>query len=161
MTMGRLFGTSKRAGVGVLAAVVAATGAAGTGAAATGAAEPQGRVQAQRPCSLRTLRGSYIFTATGYTIVAGVAQPKAIVEAIDFHGDGTLLVPAATVSLNGVVARSSGVGLYSLDDACRGTLTFTPGPSFDIFADPTGQQVWMIQTNPNNVLQGAVTRIKP
>jgi hypothetical protein len=53
------------------------------------------------------------------------------------------------------------VGLYTLDDACRGTLTFTPGPSFDIFADATGQQVWMIQTNPNNVLQGSVTRIKP
>lgn len=163
MTMGRLFGASKRASlrVCVLAAVAAAAGATGIGAAATGAAETQGRALAQRPCSLHTLRGSYVFTATGYTIVAGVAQPKAIIEAIDFHGDGTLLVPAATVSINGVVARSAGVGLYTLDDACRGTVTFTPGPSFDIFADPTGQQAWMIQTNPNNVFQGTVTRIKP
>ncbi len=167
MTMGRLFRTSRRPWlrVGALAAVAAAAGAAGIGTAATGAADTQGRAraqgQAQRPCSLHTLRGSYIFTATGYTIVAGVAQPKAIVEAIDFHGDGTLLVPAATVSLNGVIARSAGVGLYTVDDGCRGTVTFTPGPSFDIFADHTGQQAWMIQTNPTNVLQGTVTRIKP
>ena len=158
MTTGRLFGTYKRAWLRVcaLAAVAAATGAAATGAAAT-----QGRALAQRPCSLNTLRGSYIFAATGYTIVAGVAQPKAIVEAIHFHGDGTLLVPAATVSLNGAIARSTGVGLYTLDDACRGTVTFTPGPSFDVFADHMGQQAWMIQTNPNNVFQGTVTRIKP
>jgi hypothetical protein len=158
MTTGRLFGTYKRAWLRVcaLAAVAAATGAAATGAAAT-----QGRALAQRPCSLNTLRGSYIFAATGYTIVAGVAQPKAIVEAIDFYGDGSLAAPAATVSVNGTVARSTGVGLYTLDAACRGMVVFTPGPSFDIFADQTGQQAWMIQINPNNVFQGTVTRIKP
>ena len=33
-------------------------------------------------CTLRTLRGTYVFSATGFNIVAGVAQPKAIVEVI-------------------------------------------------------------------------------
>jgi hypothetical protein len=58
-------------------------------------------------CTLKTLRGTYVFAASGYNIVAGVAQPKAIVEIIDFNGDGTLSVPAATRSLNGVIARST------------------------------------------------------
>ena len=53
---------------------------------------------ADNDCSFKTLmlHGSYVFAATGYNIVSGVAQPKAIVEVINFNGDGTLSVPAAT-----------------------------------------------------------------
>jgi hypothetical protein len=112
-------------------------------------------------CGLHTLRGSYIFAASGYNIVAGVPQPKAIVEPIDFNGDGTLVVPAATVSINGNISRSAGgVGVYTLDGECRGTVTLA-GPSFDIFIEPTGKQGWMIQTNPNTVFQGTITRLSP
>lgn len=114
------------------------------------------------PCGLHTLRGSYIFAASGYNIVSGVPQPKAILEVTDFNGDGTLAVPAVTVSINGNVSQGApGVGVYTLDADCRGTVTFTPGPSFDIFVEPTGKQAWMIQTNPNTVFQGTVTRLSP
>ena len=41
-------------------------------------------------CSLKTLRGIYVFAATGYNIMSGVPQPKAIVEVIEFNGDGML-----------------------------------------------------------------------
>ena len=123
-------------------------------------AQPPGAPADPGVCGLHTLRGSYVFTASGYNIVAGVPQPKAIIEPIDFNGDGTLTVPAATVSINGSISRSAGgVGIYTLDATCRGTLTFTPGPSFDIFVERTGKQAWMIQTNPNTVFQGPVTRI--
>ena len=57
-------------------------------------------------CSKATLNGLYAFHASGFNIVAGVAQPKAILEIIQFNGDGTLIVPAATVSINGVVTWS-------------------------------------------------------
>jgi hypothetical protein len=112
-------------------------------------------------CHQRFLDGLYVFSATGYTIVAGEAQPKAIVELIRFNGDGTLSVPGATHSINGVVAQSppNGTGTYTLDADCLGTIAFTGGPSFDIFVSPTGYDLWMIQTNPNNVLQGNVTRV--
>ena len=60
----------------------------------------------RRACTLRTLRGSYVFSAAGFNIVGGVQQPKAIVEVIAFNGDGTLDVRAATVSLNGAIIRS-------------------------------------------------------
>jgi hypothetical protein len=118
------------------------------------------------PCSLGTLDGLYIFSATGFNIVAGVAQPKAITELIHFHGDGTLFVPAASRSVNGVTAQSApGPGTYTVadlvpsDSACTGSLTFTGGPSFDLFIAPRGEDIWMIQSNPNTVLQGMVTKL--
>jgi len=121
-------------------------------------------------CSVQTLDGLYVFSATGYIIVPGAApQPKAIVEFIRFNGDGTLTVPGATRSLNGVIAQipPGGTGTYTVanpvpnDPACIGSLTFTGGPSFDIFVAPKGEDVWMIQNNANNVFQGTVTKVSP
>ena len=109
-------------------------------------------------CSERTLRGSYVFSATGFNIVGGVQQPKAIVEVIAFNGDGTLDVPAATVSVNGVIIRSlPSTGTYTVEDDCSGTVTFN-GPTFDIFLSRDGDDISMIQTNPNSVFQGLATR---
>jgi hypothetical protein len=99
-----------------------------------------------------------VFSASGFTIVTGVTVPKAIIEVIDFNGDGTLAVPGATRSLNGVIARSlPSVGTYTVTEDCVGTITFA-GPAFDIFISPRGNQFWLIQTNPDNVFQGAATR---
>jgi len=99
---------------------------------------------ADNDCTLKTLHGSYFFAAKGYNIVAGVAQPKAIVEVIDFHADGTLSVPAATRSVNGVIARSpaGGTGSYSVEADCTGTIAFTGGPSFDVFISRNGEKLW-------------------
>ena len=114
-------------------------------------------------CSNATLRGLYVFSARGFQIVAGVAQPKAIIELIRFNGDGTLSVPGATRSVNGVILRSPPGGAtssYTLGPDCIGSLVFDGGaPTFDIFASPKGEEMWMIQTNPNNVFQGIVTRV--
>lgn len=116
-----------------------------------------------RGCSVSTLRGQYVFTASGFNIVGGVAQPKAIVELIRFNGDGTLTVPAATVSINGTVTRSpaNGPGTYTVGTDCTGTLAFgPPGPTFDIFLAPNGSEVEMIQTGPGMpVFQGTVVRL--
>ena len=110
-------------------------------------------------CTLQTLRGTYVFSASGFNIVAGVSQPKAIVEVIDFNGDGTLSVPAATRSINGVVARSApgGMGTYTVADDCTGTIDFN-GPTYDIFISHDREAIWMIQTNPNTVFQGTAAR---
>ena len=56
-------------------------------------------------CTLNTLRGTYVFTASGTYIAGGVPQPKAIVEVIEFEGDGTLTVGAVTVSINGSMTQ--------------------------------------------------------
>lgn len=117
-----------------------------------------------KECSLGSLKGDYVFSASGHSLIAGVWQPKAIVEYIHFNGDGTLTVTAATVANagnSGNVTQSppGGTGTYVLDANCKGSLQFTPGPSFDIFVAPQGKGLWMIQTNPGNVFQGHVKRV--
>ena len=112
-------------------------------------------------CSVQMLRGSYLFATHGWNIVGGVAQPKAIIEGIDFNGDGTLVSPFATVSINGTILHSSGsLGTYTVNTDCTGTLSFTGGASFDIFVEQNGKQLWMIQTGPGSpVFEGTVTRV--
>jgi len=119
-------------------------------------------------CTVDLLHGLYVWHASGDIIPAsGPAQPKAIVEWIRFNGDGTLVSPGATRSLNGVIGVSppGGPGTYSVTDlvpadrGCQGHLTFTNGPSFDMFIPLKGGEFWMIQTDTNNVLQGAVTKV--
>ena len=112
-------------------------------------------------CGNYTLHGSYLFATHGYNIVGGVAQPKAIVEGINFNGDGTLVSPFATVSINGTILHSSGsLGTYTVNADCTNTLSFTGGPSFDIFVSQNGQQLWMIQIGPGSpVFEGIVTRV--
>jgi len=116
---------------------------------------------APQPCGVYILRGSYLFAAHGWNIVGGVAQPKAIVEGIDFNGDGTLVSPFATVSINGTILHSSGsLGTYTVNADCTGTLSFTGGASFDISVEVSGRQLWMIQTGPGSpVFEGTVTRV--
>lgn len=115
-------------------------------------------------CSAHTLRGSYLFATHGWNIVGGIAQPKAIVEGIDFDGNGTLVSPFATVSINGTIIQSSGApGTYTVAADCTGTLTFTGGASFAIFVESSGQQLWMIQTAGlvPAVFEGMATRVSP
>jgi hypothetical protein len=129
-----------------------------------------GTAQAQTPaqtCGVQTLHGLYLFATHGWNIVNGVAQPKAIIEGIDFNGDGTLVSPFATVSINGFIVRSSGTaGIYTVNADCTGTLTFSPGPTFDIFVDHRGgKQLWLIQTGPAvvppAVFEGTAVRVSP
>ncbi len=116
------------------------------------------RADDEKGCSLNTLRGRYVFTARGFNIVAGVPQPKAILELIDFSGDGTLAVPAATVSINGTIVRPPpSVGSYTVEDGCTGTIAFG-GPTYDVFVARNGSELWLIQTNANTVFQGGATR---
>ena len=137
-------------------ALVSLIAALALGTSGTARAESDGS-----SCGVYTLHASYLFATHGWNIVGGVAQPKAIVEGIDFNGDGTLVSPFATVSINGTIIHSSGsVGTYTVNTDCTGTLSFTGGASFDIFVEPNGKQLWMIQTGPMPaVFEGVATRV--
>ena len=126
-----------------------------------------GPVKAQAPldaCGLNSLNGTYAFATHGYNVVSGVTVPKAIVETIQFNGDGTLVAPFATISINGTIIHNSGaIGTYAVNADCTGSIIFTPGPSFDFVIGRGSNQLWMIQTaDPSGaapVFEGTATRI--
>jgi hypothetical protein len=121
-------------------------------------------------CTLATLDGLYVFTATGFSVPTPPtpALPKAIIELIRFNGDGTLTVPAVTVSLNGVIppTTTGSPGTYSVadvvpgDEGCTGAIQFgTSGPSFNLAFAHNPKTIYMIQTNPGNIFQGTATKL--
>ena len=77
---------------------------------------------------------------------------------IDFKGDGSLVVPAATRSVNGSVGKAPAgtTGKYTAEADCTGSLSFDGGPSFDTFMNASGTKMWMIQSNSDTVLVGTV-----
>ncbi len=135
--------------LGILTSVVIQFGTSGSARAQNGG------------CSDQTLQGTFVFNGTGFNIVNGAAQPKAIVEGIIFNGNGTLSVPFATVSVNGQIIQvpPGGGGTYSVQANCQGTISFTNGPAFNIYVRPAGNSLWMIQTDPNSVLQGTASKV--
>jgi hypothetical protein len=122
-----------------------------------------GTARADGVCGPHTLRGSYVFNPHGFNIVNGAAQPIAVFEGIDFNGDGTLTVPFATVSVNGLILHfpPGGTGTYTLNESCEGTLTFNLGPiHYDIFVRANEKEIEMIETNANSVLNGTAKRVR-
>jgi hypothetical protein len=118
-----------------------------------------------KACSLSTLDSLYLFSASGFNIVMGVAQPKAVVELVRFNGDGTLTGGPATASINGTITRSpaGGLGNYTVATNCTGTLDFGPPTHFtyDLFIAPKAAYLVMIQTGGPvpGVLQGTADKL--
>lgn len=116
----------------------------------------------EHKCSLDTLDGLYEFNATGWALRNGVWQPKAIVEFIRLNGDGSGSADATVANRtgDGSISRStSSPATYVINEDCSGTLQFADGPAFDIFTTLRGEAFQLIQTNPNNVLQGTARKI--
>jgi hypothetical protein len=130
----------------------------------------------QHRCTEDTLRGQYVFAASGFTRAAGSGPgaawyPKAIVEVLDFNGDGTLSTPVLTVAnpfgdSGAILQPPSGgfPGTYLINEDCSGTVQFSDATNvkFNIYVEPPqGDTIWMIQTNPSdNVFQGTAKRVR-
>lgn len=126
-------------------------------------------------CDNDMLKGTYVFTASGFTRPANSAPgtpwvPKAILEVLEFNGDGTLTTPGLTVAnpfgdLGNILQPPTGgaPGVYTINEDCSGTIQFNDAGSvaFKIYVDPPrGDTIWMIQINPaNNVFQGSAKRV--
>lgn len=111
-------------------------------------------------CSPKTLRGVYLFAASGFNIVNGAAVPKAIIETLVFDGRGGVVTPEISLSANGNIIQppQGAPGVYTVDADCTGTLTFGDGIMFDLQIKPYGKAVNMLQTNPGTVMQGTAER---
>jgi hypothetical protein len=108
------------------------------------------RAAADAPvCSVDMLKGLYIWTFDGYTRLGGNLVPKAVMQGLQFNGDGTTFNPFGTVNIGGttIIDATGGVGIYTVAANCTGTLSIINGPSFNIYVGPGAKQVWTTQTN--------------
>lgn len=124
-------------------AILIATMALGTPATA------QPTAADARECSADKLRGLYLWTFDGYTRSNGNLLPKAVMQGLQFNGDGTTYNPFGTVNIGGaiIIDATGGVGTYTVAADCTGTLSIVNGPSFNIYVGPGAKQVWTTQTN--------------
>ena len=106
------------------------------------------RAAADAHCGVHTLRASYLWTFDGYQNFGGNPVPKAIMQGIQFNGNGTFTVPFGTVNIGGfiVIDVSGSGGTYTVAADCTGTLSVTDGPSFNMYVGPGAQQLWITQT---------------
>ena len=121
---------------------LAAAIALGTSTTARAAADEQ-------VCSVDMLRGLYIWTFDGYTRLGGNLLPKAVMQGLQFNGDGTTYNTFGTVNIGGtiIIDATGGVGIYTVAADCTGTLSITNGPSFNMYIGPGAKQLWITQTN--------------
>jgi hypothetical protein len=130
-------------GIGVLASVGLLSVAQGY------AGDHDGATQ----CSLKTLKGRYLFAGSGaaFPQAFGVTEVS-VSNAAGFHifnGDGTGQ-DYVTFTINGVDQNvpSPAPLTYTLNTDCTGTYTVQKGPSFDIFVSPNGDEMTSIATEP-------------
>jgi hypothetical protein len=104
-------------------------------------------------CSLATLKGRYLFAASGTILppAFGVTEPTPGADAgyHVFNGDGTgtdivTVRVGSTVVLENFVTPTH----YTINANCTGVLTVPNGPSFDLFIAPNGDFLSTISTAP-------------
>ena len=124
-------------------ALVSLVAAMALGTSATAGPAPDAQV-----CSVGMLRGLYLWTFDGYTRLAGNLLPKAVMQGLQFNGDGTTYNAFGTVNIGGtiIIDATGGVGTYTVAPDCTGTLSITDGPSFNMYVGPGAQQLWITQT---------------
>ncbi len=120
------------------------------------------RTQFQQPCSVQTLHGVYLWSFDAYENVDGNFVPVAVMQGLQFNGDGTTLNTFGTVNIGGTIIFdvTGAVGTYTVAADCTGTLSPAPGiaPTFNIYVGPGAQQVWTIQSGPDGSLTPGVSR---
>ena len=127
-------------------ALVSLVAAMALGTSATAGAAADGQA-----CSVHMLKGLYLWTFDGYENFGGNFVPKAIMQGLQFNGDGTTFNPFGTVNIGGtvIIDATGGVGTYTVAADCTGTLSITGAPTFNIYVGPGAQKVWTLETSPN------------
>jgi hypothetical protein len=106
-----------------------------------------------RVCTLATLKGRYLFAASGVILppAFGVTVPTEGADAglRTLNGDGTGS-DTVTVRIGNNIVLENAVSLlsYTVNADCTGTITVVNGPSFDIFIAPDGSEFAEIATAP-------------
>jgi hypothetical protein len=125
----------------------------------------QGYADDATKCTLATLKGRYLFAATGTLLPSAAGEEPTLVSVAGYHifnGDGTGQDFVTGLRDGIVLPETSPTPVtYTLNSDCTGTYTVLPsGPHFDIFVSPDGDQLAVIGTDPGVVLaEGPNTRV--
>ena len=126
---------------------------------------------APQRCNLGTLRGAYGLNVAGTFFLPsppGSPTPLTPVPAVAlnyylFDGNGNSQ-GTATTSFNGTISRSDFTGTYTVNENCTGKLVDKLPNGFAINSEfiivDGGQEVFMIETDPNTLINGSLKRIK-
>jgi len=141
-------------GVGMLLAV---------GLLIEGAGHPEQAASA-KPCSLQTLKGTYVWHFTGFQIVNGQQVHFAFAGQDNYNGDGTM-TGTYSFSDNGAISQNvSYTDTYTVNPDCTGTLTSVDEHGlighFDLFFGRDGEEVSFVQTDPGVVAAGVERRVR-
>ena len=140
-------------------ALVSLVAAMALGTSATAGAqrhEETGAAADAQGCSVHMLRGLYLWTFDAYENFDGNFVPVAVMQGLQFNGDGTTYNTFGTVNIGGTIVFdvTGAVGSYTVAPDCTGTLSITGGPSFNIYVGPGARQVWTIQSSPDPLAPG-------
>jgi hypothetical protein len=106
-------------------------------------------------CSLGTLKGRYIFSDTGFTIIGSKQIPFADAGQETYDGNGHVR-GVSTQSINGKISRLVNYsGTYTVNSQCIGTYTVTDTTGFtthfDQFIASDGSKLTYVETDPGMV----------
>jgi hypothetical protein len=123
----------------------------------------QGKQNLRKVCSLRTLKGRYLFSASGKD-AAGTDFSFAGSERFDGNGNITTK-QSVNQPVNQSVNGSSGfiliTGTYTLNSDCTGSSSYIDNTHYNLFVSPDGSIFNYIQTDPGAIISGEEKRIAP
>lgn len=129
-------------------ALAAAGALAVTGTAqATGLPASAGRAA----CRAATLKGTYLFAGSGWTVSGGESTPTAFAGSERFNGAGKVAGSSTFSSGGTIFPRSAFTGTYTVTRGCTGTLTIGTTLHFDVYLAPSGATFTYVQTDPGSV----------
>jgi len=135
------------------AGIVAIAGLSLSSALAASNEQEQQEPDRHQVCTLGTLKGRYLFAASGVLLppAFGVTVPTPAADAglRILNGDGTGTDTVTVRIGDQIVLENVPSPLsYTVNADCTGTITVVNGPSFDIFIAPDGSEFAEIATAP-------------
>lgn len=114
----------------------------------------QGKKKLSKVCSLSTLKGRYLFSASG----KDAGNDFSFAGSEQFDGNGTITTKQ---SVNGSSAIIHITGTYTLDSDCTGSSSYSDNTHYNLFVSPDGSIFNYIQTDPGAIIAGEEKRIAP
>jgi hypothetical protein len=121
------------------------------------------QASSDKPCSLRTLKGTYLYHCAGVQLVDGQPVHFALAGYDRYNGDGTM-TGVASLSFNGTLSHHvSATGTYTVNPDCTGAFSTVDengvAAHADLFFGRDAEEVYFVLTDPGVVDAGVERRV--